>query len=138
MTMHDLGLLDTSVIIDLHRIDADRLPRNFSVSVITMTELAAGPLATRDVSERARRQDVLQRIESLVDPVPFDISCLRAFGRVVAAAMKNERKRTRARTNDLLLAATACALNVPLFTRNADDFLDLTSVIDVVSVPHHT
>ena len=138
MTTHDLGLLDTSVIIDLHRIDADRLPRNFSVSVITMTELAAGPLATRDVSERARRQDVLQRIESLVDPVPFDISCLRAFGRVVAAAMKNERKRTRARTNDLLLAATACALNVPLFTRNADDFLDLTSVIDVVSVPHHT
>ena len=129
--MHELGLLDTSVIIDLHRIDAARLPRNFSVSVITMTELAAGPLATRDISERARRQDVLQRIESLVDPVPFDVGCLRAFGRVVAAAMKNERKRTRART-------TACALNIPLFTRNADDFLDLTSAIDVVSVPHHT
>ena len=136
--MHELGLLDTSVIIDLHRIDAARLPRNLSVSVITMTELAAGPLATRDISERARRQDVLQRIESLVDPVPFDVGCLRAFGRVVAAAMKNERKRTRARTNDLLLAATASALNIPLFTRNADDFLDLTSAIDVVSVPHHT
>jgi len=136
--MYKQGLLDTSVVIDLHRIEANRLPQNFSVSVITMTELAAGPLAARDVHERARRQDVLQRIESLIDPIPFDIACLRAFGRVFAAAMKDERKRTRARTNDLLLAATACALNIPLFTRNADDFLDLTSAIDVVAIPHHT
>ena len=130
----DVGLLDTSVVIDLHSIDPRLLPRELSISVITMTELVTGPLATSDPRERARRQDVLQRIESLVDPVPFDISCVRAYGHVVAAALSSGKRRTRLRSNDLLIAATAVALRVPLYTKNLKDFSDLSSVIEVVDL----
>lgn len=130
----DVGLLDTSVVIDLHSIDPRLLPRELSISVITMTELVTGPLATSDPRERARRQDVLQRIESLVDPVPFDISCVRAYSHVVAAALSSGKRRTRLRSNDLLIAATAVALGVPLYTKNLKDFSDLSSVIEVVDL----
>ena len=128
----DVGLLDTSVVIDLHSIDPRVLPQELSISVITMTELVTGPLATTDPRERARRQDVLQRIESLVDPVPFDLTCVRAYGHVVAAALSSGKRRTRVRSNDLLIAATAAALGVPLYTRNPKDFSDLSSVIEVI------
>ena len=130
----DAGLLDTSVVIDLHSIDPRLLPQELSVSVITMTELVTGPLATIDPRERARRQDVLQRIESLVDPVPFDIACVRAYGHVVAAALSSGRRRTRVRSNDLLIAATARALGIPLYTKNPSDFNDLSSAVDLVDL----
>jgi predicted nucleic acid-binding protein len=62
------GLLDTSVIVDLDRLDASQLPEEVAISAVTLAELAAGPSATMDVAERARRQDRLQRIEATFDP----------------------------------------------------------------------
>ena len=53
-------MLDTSVVIDLDEIDPERLPIEMGVSAITMAELAAGPHATSDPQERARRQDRLR------------------------------------------------------------------------------
>ncbi|MGH9653872.1 MAG: VapC toxin family PIN domain ribonuclease, partial [Bryobacteraceae bacterium] len=55
------GLVDTSVVIDLEQLDARQLPIELAVSAITMAELAAGPHATEDALERARRQDRVQR-----------------------------------------------------------------------------
>ncbi|MGE3589194.1 MAG: VapC toxin family PIN domain ribonuclease, partial [Ilumatobacteraceae bacterium] len=72
------GLLDTSVIIDLERLDPTLLPVESAVSAITMAELAAGPHATHDADERARRQDRLQRAEAVFDPLPFDAEAARA------------------------------------------------------------
>jgi predicted nucleic acid-binding protein len=66
------GLIDTSVIIDLDVIDPDRLPIECAVSAMTMAELAAGPHATMDMAERARRQDRLQRAEATFEPLPVD------------------------------------------------------------------
>ena len=66
------GLLDTSVVLDLEHIEPGRLPIEVAVSAITMAELAAGPHATPDPEERARRQDRLQRAEAAFDPLPFD------------------------------------------------------------------
>ncbi|MEZ5251219.1 MAG: VapC toxin family PIN domain ribonuclease [Ilumatobacteraceae bacterium] len=79
------GLLDTSVIIDLERLDPSLLPIESAVSAITMAVLAAGPHATQDTEERARRQDRLQRAEAVFDPLPFDAEASRAYGRVYAA-----------------------------------------------------
>ena len=79
------GLLDTSVIIDLERLDPSLLPIESAVSAITMAELAAGPHATQDTEERARRQDRLQRAEAVFDPLQFDTEASRAYGRVYAA-----------------------------------------------------
>ena len=54
------GLLDTSLIIGLERVDPDALPEQVAIPPITLAELAAGPHATSDTSEAARRQQRLQ------------------------------------------------------------------------------
>lgn len=128
------GLLDTSVIIDLERLDPTRLPIESAVSAITMAELAAGPHATSDPDERARRQDRLQRAEAVFDPLPFDTEALRAYGRVYAAVVVAGRKARGARAVDLLIAATACSAGLPLYTRNPDDFRALNDLLDVIAV----
>jgi len=122
------GLLDTSVVIDLGDIDPDRLPNRMSVSAVTMAELAAGPHATTDPTERARRQDRLQRAESTFDPLPFDADAARAYGRIYASVLAAGRKAGGRRSVDLLIAATALAHDLPLFTRNPDDFAYLDGV----------
>jgi hypothetical protein len=68
------------VIIDLEEIETAALPAEPSISSLTLAELAAGPHATSDASERARRQERLQRAETTFDPLPFDAAAARAFG----------------------------------------------------------
>ena len=128
------GLLDTSVIIDLERLDPEHLPIESAVSAITMAELAAGPHATDDPAERARRQDRLQRAEAVFDPLPFDSEASRAYGRVYAAVVGAGRKARGARAVDLLIAATACSAGLPLYTRNPDDFRALHELVEIVQV----
>jgi predicted nucleic acid-binding protein len=128
------GLLDTSVVIDLEHIEPSRLPVEVAVSAITMAELAAGPHATSDPDERARRQDRLQRAEAAFDPLPFDAEAARAYGRVYSAVVAAGRKARGARAVDLLLAATACAAGLPLYTRNPDDFRAIGNLVTVVAV----
>lgn len=126
------GLLDTSVVIDLDKLRPDELPVEVAVSTVTMAELAAGPHAATDPDERARRQDRLQRAEAAFDPLPFDAEAARAYGRVYAVAAG--RKARGARAVDLLIAATACGNDLPLYTRNAADFAALEGLVDVVEV----
>jgi predicted nucleic acid-binding protein len=116
------GLLDTSVVIALDSLTAGVLPEEPSISAITLAELAAGPHATDDEDERARRQDRLQRVESLLDPLPFDAAAARAYARMFAATRSADRKPRGARVVDLMIAAIALANDLPLFTRNAADF----------------
>ena len=128
------GLIDTSVVIDLERLEADDLPQELAISAITMAELAAGPHATGDPAERARRQDRLQRAEATFEPLPVDADVARAYGRVYAAIAASGRKARGRRAVDLLIAATAVAANLPLYTRNPDDFSGLSSLVEVVAI----
>jgi len=128
------GLLDTSVVIDLERISVDSLPGEVAISAITMAELAAGPHATQDPEERSRRQDRLQRTEAAFDPLPFNTEAARAYGRVFAAIAAAGRKPRGPRALDLLIAATALAEGLPLYTRNPDDFRALEGIVDVISI----
>jgi predicted nucleic acid-binding protein len=125
---HPRGIVDTSVVIELGRIDAEALPVELAVSAITLAELAAGPHATSDRGERARRQDRLQRAEATFDPIAFDASVARAYGRVYAATVD------AGRAVDLLIAATAVAASLPLYTRNPSDFEGLHDLLEVVYV----
>jgi predicted nucleic acid-binding protein len=134
-TRHRRGLIDTSVLIDLERIDSTALPSEMAVSAVTLAELAAGPHATADAAERARRQDRLQRTEATFEPLPVDGAVARAYGRVYAAVAAAGRKARGRRTFDLLIAATALAADLPLYTRNADDFEGLDDLIEIVAVP---
>ncbi len=127
------GILDTSVIIDLDRIDPNDLPHEIAITSISMAELAAGPHATDDVAERARRQDRLQRAEAAFDPLPFDAAAARAYGRIYAA-VADGRKPRGARAVDLLIAAVACSAGLPLCTRNPQDFRALHDLVTVVPI----
>ncbi len=128
------GILDTSVIIDLEYIDTALLPIEVAVTAITMAELAAGPHATADANERARRQDRLQRAESVFDPLPFDNAAARAYGRIYAAVISVGRKARGARAVDLLIAAIACSEQLPLYTRNPTNFQALEGLVVVIEV----
>jgi predicted nucleic acid-binding protein len=127
------GLLDTSVVVDLESIQPAQLPREVAVSALTMAELSAGPHAASTTAERARRQDRLQRAEAAFDPLPFDREAARAYGRVYAAVVAAGRK-PRGRAIDLMIASTALANGLPLYTRNVDDFLGLTELLDIIEV----
>ena len=105
-----------------------------ALSTITLAELTAGPHATDDLEERARRQDQLQRAERTFDPVPFDLDAARAYGRIYAAVTARGRRARGRRAVDLLIAATALAIDVPLFTCNPTDFDGLGGLIDIVPI----
>ncbi|MEY2974924.1 MAG: hypothetical protein RIR49_1344 [Actinomycetota bacterium] len=130
----DRGILDTSVVIDLELLDVAVLPLEVAVTAITMAELAAGPHATDDPDERARRQDRLQRAEAAFDPIPFDADAARAYGRIFAAIVARGRKARGARAVDLMIAAVASANGLPLYTRNPDDVTGLDGLVDIVTV----
>jgi hypothetical protein len=132
---HPRGLIDTSVVIDLGQVDPADLPSEIAISAVTLAELAAGPHATADPDERARRQDRLQRAEATFEPVPVDGAVARAYGRVYAAVAASGRKARGRRAFDLLIAATALAAELPLYTRNPSDFRELGGLIEVSAVP---
>lgn len=122
------------MVVDLDVIDPGLLPVQVAISSRTLAELTAGPHATSDLQERARRQDRLQRAEAAFDPLPFDAGAARAHGLVYAAVVAAGRKPRGARAVDLLIAATACAEGLPLYTRNGDDFAALEGVVEIVEI----
>ena len=131
--MDSHGLLDTSVVIDHDLIDSDRLPEASAVSSITIAVLTVGPLAARDDEERARRQDRLHWAVATWEPLPFDADAARAYGRIYSMLMARGRVGRR-RFADLLIAATAVAQGLPLYTRNSKDLAGLERLLVVRAV----
>lgn len=127
------GVLDTSVVIDHDLIDTTLLPDESAITTITLAELAAGPHATDDGQERARRQDRLQWAAATWDPLPFDADAARVYARVFSATKVMGRS-SRTRLADLLIAATAASNGLPLYTRNPSDFAGLDHLLRVVAV----
>lgn len=128
------GVLDTSVVIDLDTIEVRHLPTELAVTALTMAELAAGPHAAADPAERARRQDRLQRTEAAFAPLPFDANAARAYGRIYAAVTTVGRMARGARAVDLMIAAVACSVQLPLYTRNPDDFEALDGLVEIIAI----
>ena len=99
-----------------------------------MAEPSVGPLITDDADERAARQDHLQLAEPVFDPLPFDASAARAFGRI-ATDLRRAGRRPAVRACDALIAATAISTNLPLFTCIPDDFESIHD-LDLRAIPH--
>jgi predicted nucleic acid-binding protein len=135
---YEEGLLDTSVVIALELIDRQQLPQQGAISAVTLAELACGPHATSDAAEQAARQDRLQRVEATYDPIPFDAQAARAYGRVYRAVTEAGRRARGRRAIDLLIAATALAAGMPLFTANPEDFIGLEELVDVIAIVQPT
>ncbi|MBW0013321.1 type II toxin-antitoxin system VapC family toxin [Mycobacterium sp.] len=128
------GLLDTSVVVDWHDPAVlAALPDEIAISAVTAAELAAGPLLAADPVEAAKRQARLQEVESALEPIPFDAAAARSYGLIVGAVIRDGRT-PRSRFADLLIAATAHASRLDLYTRNADDFTWLEGLVGVVAI----
>jgi predicted nucleic acid-binding protein len=130
----EVGILDTNAVILLDRLDPADLPAAALITSVTLAELSAGPLATDDPVQQALRQGKLQKAESAFDVVPFDASAARAFGRVASDLRRRGRKKS-ARVFDALIAATAIANDLPLYTCNPRDFAGIDE-LTVVAIPH--
>jgi tRNA(fMet)-specific endonuclease VapC len=129
------GLLDTSTVILLGRIeDPATLPAEAVISAITLAELSVGPLVAASDADRAARQAHLQQAESDFDVLAFDADCARAFG-AVAAALRGSGRKPAARAYDALIAASAIAYSLPLYSCNPGDF-DAIPQLDLRTVPH--
>jgi predicted nucleic acid-binding protein len=128
------GLIDTSVVIGIDEVDPVRLPTRIAISSLTLAELTSGPHATSDEMERARRQHRVQRFDAGVDSIPFDAACARAYGPVYAAVVSSGRKVRGTRAVDLMIAATALARGLPLYTLNTKDLRGLEELIEIVDV----
>jgi predicted nucleic acid-binding protein len=135
-------MLDTNILILRRWVDPAELPAEMAISAVTLAELSAGPHEVRgsneqslydERAERARRMNVVQRAEADFDPIPFDAEAARIYGQVAAAAIAIGRK-PRARVADLMIASTAIAEGLALFTTNPDDFRGLDQLLTVVPV----
>ncbi len=128
------GILDTSTVILLGELtDAAALPAEPLITAVTLAELSVGPLMADEERERVARQSQLQQAEADFEPLPFDASAARAFGRVAASLRRSGRKAT-ARSYDAMIAATALANDLPVYTCNPDDFSAVDG-LEVVAVP---
>jgi tRNA(fMet)-specific endonuclease VapC len=128
------GILDTSTVILLARLsDPTALPAQPLITTITLAELSVGPLVADGEGERAARQAHLQQAEADFDPLPFDAAAARAFVRV-ATSLRRAGRKTPARAYDAMIAATAIAHDLPLYTCNPDDFTGIEG-LQLIAVP---
>ncbi len=128
------GVLDTNTVIMLPRVtDATFLPAEPLITAVTLAELSVGPLVASTDAERAARQAHLQQAEADFDPLPFDAHAARAFGRV-AASLRRAGRKVKARAYDAMIAATALANGLPVYTCNPNDFSGIEG-LEVVPVP---
>ena len=131
---HPRGILDTSTVIVLEKLaEANRLPAEPLITAVTLAELSLGPLVAKGDSERVARQTQLQQAEADFEPLPFNADAARAFGGV-AASLRRDGRKTTAHTYDAMIAATAVANDLPLYTCNPADFNGIDG-LEVVAVP---
>lgn len=126
--MVERGLLDTSVLIAE---DVRPLPGQLAISVVSVAELHFGVLVAASAEVRASRLARLSRLQRRFDPLPVDEAVADSYGQIAAQVAASGRQ-PRARTMDLLIAATAHVHGAVLYTRNPDDFQGLESFIAVV------
>jgi tRNA(fMet)-specific endonuclease VapC len=128
------GLLDMSAVLALSRLpNASSLPEVALISAVTLAELSVGPLVAADDAERARRLAQVQQAEADFDPLPFDAAAARAFG-MVASSYRRSGRKPAARSFDAMIAATAIANGLPLYTANPSDFEGVEGLV-VRAVP---
>lgn len=129
------GVLDTSTVIRLGDVaDASQLPDDSVITAVTLAELAVGPLVAADDNDCAARQAHLQQAEADFDVLPFDAAAARAFGGV-AASLRAAGRKPAARAYDALIAATAIANGLPVFTCNPADFVGINGLnVKTVSI----
>ncbi|MCL4449641.1 MAG: type II toxin-antitoxin system VapC family toxin [Actinobacteria bacterium] len=119
MTRTIRGLADTSVFIAKEQrrpIKFEKLPDEIVISVITVAELYAGVLATGDVATRARRLATLEALAE-VEVLSIGEEAARVWAELRVRLAEGGQ---RVNVNDLWIAATAIANNLPIISQDSD------------------
>lgn len=124
------AILDTSVVLAN---GLEPLEGELAISAITLAELHFGVLVAKESGVRAERLRRLLILQRTFDALPLDDAVAASYGRL-AAAIVDAGRQPRARSLDLLIAATAHAHSARLYTRNGDDFRGLHRLVEVVAV----
>lgn len=128
------GLLDTSVFIALESarsMNTDLLPDESVVSAVTIAELHAGVLCAADVDIRARRLATLESTAD-IELLAIDSEVATQWARLRVYLAESGR---RINVNDLWIAATAAANNLPIVTQDNDfDSLEDAHGVDVIRI----
>ncbi|RMI35494.1 type II toxin-antitoxin system VapC family toxin [Nocardia stercoris] len=128
-----VGLLDTCVLIDIDSIDDVKLPLQGRISSVTMAEIGLGIAVAATPEDLALRTEQMFGIEHTFDPLPFTTAAARRFtsmAKLVVATGRNPKPRKV----DLMIAAVASVNDIPLFTRNPDDFKGIENLLTVYAV----
>jgi hypothetical protein len=129
---HERALLDTSVVIDYPASAVAAHASTAAVSTITLAELSYG-LHTADPVLNAAREQRYHWISTTFDPIPFDTRAARIYG-ALCATVRAAGRDPKPRRFDLLIAAVAVALDVPLITRNEADFSGIHQSLTLIAV----
>ena len=121
------AVLDTSVVVAR---GVAPVTAELAISAVTLAELHFGVLVARDPDARAERLRRLLFVRNAFDALPVDADVAASYGRLAAAVVEAGRQ-PRARSMDLLIAATAHAHGATLLTRNPRDFVGLDGLVEV-------
>lgn len=124
------AILDTGVVIAT---GIEPLEGELAISAITLAEIHFGVLVAKEREVRAERLRRLLALQRTFDALPLDDAVAASYGHI-AAAVVDAGRQPRARSMDLLIAATAHAHSARLYTRNGDDFTGLDNLIEVVTI----
>ncbi len=126
-------MLDTSVFVAIEQgrpLRRQAIPESGAISIVTKAELRAGILAAKDIATRDRRLDTLDAVANIV-VLPVDEQVARAWAQMRAYLSAAER---RVNINDMWIAATAAAHEIPVLTQDGD-FDALSGVAGLTVIP---
>ncbi|HVY78292.1 MAG TPA: PIN domain-containing protein [Solirubrobacterales bacterium] len=129
----DRGLLDTSVFVALEEgrpVRRDFLPRQSAISVVTHAELRVGVLLAEDIESRDLRIATLEASRRFA-ALPVDDEVARAWSQMRAYLAASG---ARVAVNDMWIAATAVAYEMPVMTQDGD-FDALSGVAGLTVIP---
>lgn len=122
-------LLDTNVLVDLHRYAFDPAER-YAASILSRAELEFGVLAARDPHASAERLRWLNELDERFDWLEFDLASSRSYGIVAAGARASGAK---VRGKDALIAAQAHRYGAAVMTANLADFTPFDHLVRVLA-----
>lgn len=126
-------LLDTSVLIDLGRLDLGPYQKATAVvSAVSVAELAFS-LGLGDAGTARAREARLRAILASFEVIPFGVEEAKLYG-VLATLVRAEHRDPRPRRLDLQIAATAGAARIPLLTCNPSDFAGADRLVEIVAI----
>ena len=126
-------MIDTSVFVSIEQgrpLRREVIPETGAISVVTRAELRAGVLAAKDIVTRDRRLDTLDAVAGVV-VLPVDEDVARAWAQMRAYLTAADR---RVNVNDMWIAATAAAHEIPVLTQDGD-FDALSGIAGLTVIP---